>query len=115
MEPRGVGRRRNLSSALAGRKQTLVVITFAASIFIGGVISPMVEIWGSLTPISYHVAFHFVTFDVYIARLTRHFNFNGNVSALNALTLYVVILPLITLIAGLSARHGNSTHRRATT
>jgi hypothetical protein len=68
----------------------------------------MTEVRGSLTPLSYHVEFHLVPLDAYVVRLTRHFIVRGNISVLNPLEFNVVILPLITLMAGLSARRRGS-------
>jgi hypothetical protein len=86
---------------LVGRRRSLVMIAFAAGVFVSGVIAPMAEMRISLTPLTYQFAFHWVSFDGYIASLTRHFSANGVVGIMNPLEFYVVILPLITLIAGL--------------
>jgi hypothetical protein len=84
----GVGR-------IAHRRQAAVVFAFAASLAACGVVSPMIAISVDMTNLSYHLVFHAIPLDAIFHRLGWMVWW---------MVFSVVILPLVTLIAGLSAR-----------
>lgn len=76
---------------IAQRRQVAVVFAFAASMVACGLVSPMVGVRVDVTNLSYHLVFNAVSLDTI-------FHFAGWI------VFNVAILPLVTLIAGLSAR-----------
>ena len=74
------------------RRQAAIIGVLAASIFVGGVASlSIVHISVDMVNLSYHLAFRWAGFDA-ISEIRQAVLFN------------VVVIPLVALIAGLSAR-----------
>ena len=96
---------------VAAHRQAAAALLFAASIFACGVLSPLTRITIYNQSLEYHFAFHGVRVDEIPAILTQHFIVNGTVDVMNVFVFNVVILPVMTLIGGLSARvrGGNGT------
>jgi len=93
---------------VAGSKQAAAVLTFAASVFACGVVSPLIQIRIGLTNLSYDLSFHTVPLGTI---LTQHFIVNGHVDFMNVFVFDVVILPLAALIGGLSVRRRDAKRR----
>jgi hypothetical protein len=88
---------------LRGHKRDAVVVTFTASVFACGILSPLTQVSIDLPGLSYHFAFHSVPVHAIRAILTQHFMVNGNVDFMNVFVFNVIILPSVTLIGGLWA------------
>ena len=92
---------------VAGRRHAAVVLAFAASVFAGGIVAPLTQFGVDYPMLSFHFrfAFHPVPFG---RILTQHFMVNGHADFMNIVLFNVVILPLLTLIGGLSAGRRDS-------
>jgi len=88
---------------LAGHRHAAVVLAFAATVFGGGIVAPLTQ-----SGVDYpmlHFYFHFAFHPIPLGRiLTQHFMVNGHADFMNVFVFNVLILPLITLLSGLSAR-----------
>jgi len=91
---------------VAGRRHSVVVLAFAASAFVGGMMKPLSGFGVSypMLQFQFRFGFHPIPID---RILTQHFIVNGHTDFMNVFVFNVVIAPLVALIAGLVARrHG---------